>query len=170
MSVISPTTSAFDLPHHHAPKADPALIADDERRFAAIAEPRAVDRRPVRPPRCRAQGAGRRAMGLTAETPWADIWLSADDRDRLAGPFAHIIVDEAGSTGPRWSCPGSSCQTGGWPRTVPEASQQDAQCRWDGVVSYVGPIQGPGVGDADDGDGGQGDQFDVGMRIDHAEA
>ncbi|SEG87973.1 DNA helicase IV [Thermomonospora echinospora] len=32
------TTSAFDLPDHLAPKADPALIADDERHFAAIAE------------------------------------------------------------------------------------------------------------------------------------
>ncbi|MET9338974.1 RNA polymerase recycling motor ATPase HelR [Nonomuraea sp. NPDC003804] len=32
------TTSAFDLPDHLAPKADPALIADDEKHFAAIAE------------------------------------------------------------------------------------------------------------------------------------
>ena len=31
------TTSVFDLPDHLAPKADPALIADDERHFAAIA-------------------------------------------------------------------------------------------------------------------------------------
>ena len=32
------TTSAFDLPDHLAAKADPALIADDEQHFAAIAE------------------------------------------------------------------------------------------------------------------------------------
>jgi hypothetical protein len=32
------TTSAFDLPDHLAPKADPGLIAGDERHFAAIAE------------------------------------------------------------------------------------------------------------------------------------
>ncbi|EKT83604.1 helicase [Rhodococcus opacus M213] len=32
------TTNAFDLPDHLAPKADPALIADDELHFAAIAE------------------------------------------------------------------------------------------------------------------------------------
>jgi DNA helicase IV len=32
------TDSAFDLPDHLAPKADPALIADDEKHFAAIAE------------------------------------------------------------------------------------------------------------------------------------
>ncbi|EIV92495.1 RNA polymerase recycling motor ATPase HelR [Frankia sp. QA3] len=32
------TTSAFDLPDHLGPKADPALIAGDERHFAAIAE------------------------------------------------------------------------------------------------------------------------------------
>ncbi|MFC4037142.1 RNA polymerase recycling motor ATPase HelR [Dactylosporangium siamense] len=32
------TTSAFDLPDHLTPKADPALIAGDERHFAAIAE------------------------------------------------------------------------------------------------------------------------------------
>src|SRR5690348_13667647 len=32
------TVSAFDLPGHLARKADPALIADDERHFAAIAE------------------------------------------------------------------------------------------------------------------------------------
>ncbi|MCU1614050.1 MAG: superfamily and helicase [Frankiales bacterium] len=32
------TTSAFDLPDHLVPKADPALIAGDERHFAAIAE------------------------------------------------------------------------------------------------------------------------------------
>ncbi|MFI6704865.1 RNA polymerase recycling motor ATPase HelR [Nonomuraea sp. NPDC050478] len=32
------TTSAFDLPGNLAPKADPALIAGDERHFAAIAE------------------------------------------------------------------------------------------------------------------------------------
>jgi len=31
-------TSAFDLPGHLSPKADPELIADDERHFAAIAE------------------------------------------------------------------------------------------------------------------------------------
>jgi DNA helicase IV len=32
------TTSAFDLPEHLSPKADPTLIADDEQHFAAIAE------------------------------------------------------------------------------------------------------------------------------------
>src|SRR6201989_3494106 len=32
------TTSAFDLPDRLSPKADPALIADDEQHFAAIAE------------------------------------------------------------------------------------------------------------------------------------
>jgi hypothetical protein len=32
------TTSAFDLPDHLSPKADPALIAGDEQHFAAIAE------------------------------------------------------------------------------------------------------------------------------------
>ncbi|MFC5749809.1 RNA polymerase recycling motor ATPase HelR [Actinomadura rugatobispora] len=32
------TTSAFDLPERLAPKADPALIGDDEKHFAAIAE------------------------------------------------------------------------------------------------------------------------------------
>ena len=32
------TVSAFDLPEHLAPKADPTLIAGDERHFAAIAE------------------------------------------------------------------------------------------------------------------------------------
>ena len=32
------TTSAFDLSDHLTPKADPALIAGDERHFAAIAE------------------------------------------------------------------------------------------------------------------------------------
>ncbi|MFJ7205475.1 RNA polymerase recycling motor ATPase HelR [Streptomyces sp. NPDC098789] len=32
----SPTTRAFDLPDHLGPKADPALIGDDERHFAAI--------------------------------------------------------------------------------------------------------------------------------------
>ncbi|WP_328967025.1 RNA polymerase recycling motor ATPase HelR [Streptomyces sp. NBC_00239] len=32
------TTSAFDLPERLAPKADPALIADDEQHFAAISE------------------------------------------------------------------------------------------------------------------------------------
>src|SRR5947208_7279577 len=31
-------SSAFDLPDHLSPKADPALIAGDERHFAAIAE------------------------------------------------------------------------------------------------------------------------------------
>ena len=32
------TTSAFDLPDHLAAKADPTLIAGDERHFAAVAE------------------------------------------------------------------------------------------------------------------------------------
>jgi hypothetical protein len=36
--VNCPTASAFDLPGHLAAKADPALIAGDERHFAAIAE------------------------------------------------------------------------------------------------------------------------------------
>ncbi|MEU6077706.1 RNA polymerase recycling motor ATPase HelR [Micromonospora sp. NPDC047074] len=36
--VNSPTTSAFDLPDHLSPKADPSLIAGDEQHFAAIAE------------------------------------------------------------------------------------------------------------------------------------
>jgi hypothetical protein len=35
--VNSPTASAFDLPERLAAKADPALIADDDRHFAAIA-------------------------------------------------------------------------------------------------------------------------------------
>src|ERR1700758_835634 len=37
-AVNSLTTSAFDLPDRLSAKADPALIADDERHFAAIAE------------------------------------------------------------------------------------------------------------------------------------
>src|SRR5919206_275779 len=37
-AVPSVTTSAFDLPDNLTAKADPALIADDERHFAAIAE------------------------------------------------------------------------------------------------------------------------------------
>ena len=32
------TTSAFDLPEHLAAKADPVLVAADERHFAAIAD------------------------------------------------------------------------------------------------------------------------------------
>ncbi|WP_232524334.1 RNA polymerase recycling motor ATPase HelR [Nocardiopsis gilva] len=36
--VYPQATSAFDLPDHLSPKADPTLIADDERHFAAIAE------------------------------------------------------------------------------------------------------------------------------------
>jgi hypothetical protein len=36
--VNPPTTSAFDLPEHLTPKADPTLIAGDEQHFAAIAE------------------------------------------------------------------------------------------------------------------------------------
>ncbi|WP_221308308.1 RNA polymerase recycling motor ATPase HelR [Nocardiopsis mwathae] len=36
--VIPQATSAFDLPDRLSPKADPRLIADDERHFAAIAE------------------------------------------------------------------------------------------------------------------------------------
>ncbi|MBB3725657.1 RNA polymerase recycling motor ATPase HelR [Nonomuraea dietziae] len=38
MNVNYLTTSAFDLPDHLAPKADPALIAGDEQHFAAIAQ------------------------------------------------------------------------------------------------------------------------------------
>jgi len=37
-AVNPPTTSAFDLPDNRTRKADPALIADDERHFAALAE------------------------------------------------------------------------------------------------------------------------------------
>src|SRR4051794_17089034 len=37
LSLDASTFSAFDLPEHLAAKADPALIADDERHFAAIA-------------------------------------------------------------------------------------------------------------------------------------
>ena len=55
-----PTTTAFDLPDHLSPKADPALIADDEAHFAAIAQsPRASRRRPrraVSTPRAAAPG------------------------------------------------------------------------------------------------------------------
>jgi hypothetical protein len=36
--LTSPTASAFDLPDHLAAKADPALIAGDQKHFAAIAE------------------------------------------------------------------------------------------------------------------------------------
>ena len=36
--MTSRTTSAFDLPDHLAAKADPTLIAGDEKQFAAIAE------------------------------------------------------------------------------------------------------------------------------------
>ncbi|MEU4328475.1 RNA polymerase recycling motor ATPase HelR [Nonomuraea dietziae] len=38
MNVNNLTTSAFDLPDHLAPKADPVLIAGDEQHFAAIAQ------------------------------------------------------------------------------------------------------------------------------------
>ncbi|MEU4703723.1 RNA polymerase recycling motor ATPase HelR [Nonomuraea dietziae] len=38
MNVNNLTTSAFDLPGHLAPKANPALIAGDEQHFAAIAQ------------------------------------------------------------------------------------------------------------------------------------
>src|SRR3954470_13423711 len=37
LSLDASTSSAFDLPEHLAAKADPALIADDDRHFAAIA-------------------------------------------------------------------------------------------------------------------------------------
>ena len=37
-AIVPVTTSAFDLPEHLAGKADPRLIADDERHFVAIAE------------------------------------------------------------------------------------------------------------------------------------
>ncbi|HEY6800905.1 MAG TPA: AAA family ATPase, partial [Agromyces sp.] len=36
--MVTQTTSAFEIPDRLAAKADPALIADDERHFAAIAE------------------------------------------------------------------------------------------------------------------------------------
>ena len=64
------TTSAFDLPDHLAPKADPALIAGDEQHFAAIAESLAQsiadlsDRLD-----CRAQGARRHRPGGAGPGP-----------------------------------------------------------------------------------------------------
>ena len=64
------TTSAFDLPDNLIAKADPAL---DRRRRAALRghrrEPPAVDRRPLRAPRRRAQGARRHRPGGAGPGP-----------------------------------------------------------------------------------------------------
>ena len=65
------TTSAFDLPEHPA-KADPALIAEDEEHFAAIAESLEQSIADLLgPPRRRAEGTGG-----SVRRPWTGIWRS----------------------------------------------------------------------------------------------
>jgi len=65
------TTSAFDLPDRLSAKADPRLIADDERHFAAVAEALAQSIAEVRDrldaERMAPGGAGRQAMDRDAE-------------------------------------------------------------------------------------------------------
>lgn len=66
------TASAFDLPDRLSSKADPALIADDEEHFAAIAHcleqsiAELTDR----------LAAERRAPGGAAGRPWTGMWRS----------------------------------------------------------------------------------------------
>ncbi|HEY9411424.1 MAG TPA: hypothetical protein VIP77_17730 [Jiangellaceae bacterium] len=67
------TTSAFDLPDHLSPKADPTLIAGDEQHFAAIAESLEqsiadLSDRPV-PPSARRPAA-------PVSRRWTGIWRS----------------------------------------------------------------------------------------------
>ncbi len=92
------STSAFDLPAHLAAKADPAMIAADELHFTAIArEPRAVDRRPDRPPGRRAQGAGRRRPGGDGPRPRgppADSRLRTLRRFHLDLCLGRIVGDD----------------------------------------------------------------------------
>ena len=68
------TTSAFDLPDHLAPKADPTLIAGDEQHFAAIAgslEQSIADLSDR-------LDAARQAPPAKARRRWTGTWRSTD--------------------------------------------------------------------------------------------
>ena len=67
---MTSTATAFALPDHLAHKADPALVAADERHFADHRpQPRAHHRRPVRPTRRRPAGTGRHGSGRPRPRP-----------------------------------------------------------------------------------------------------
>jgi hypothetical protein len=70
--VNSLTTSAFDLPDRLAAKADPALIAVDEQRFAAIAESLEQSIADLSD-RLEAE---RRAPGGIGQKAWSGTWRS----------------------------------------------------------------------------------------------
>ncbi|NWF25581.1 AAA family ATPase [Streptomyces sp. PKU-EA00015] len=89
------TTSAFDLPDHLSPKADPTLIAGDEEHFAAIAEnleqaiaelSDSLDAERRAP-----GGIGRQAMERDAEIHWLTGRLRALRRFGLDLCLGHIV-------------------------------------------------------------------------------
>ncbi|WP_431676682.1 RNA polymerase recycling motor ATPase HelR [Kitasatospora sp. KL5] len=95
------TTSAFDLPDRLAAKADPVLIADDERHFAAVAE--SLDRAVAElsdlldAARRAPGGAGRGAMDRDAEIHRLTGRLRALRRFGLDLCLGHIVgADDAG--------------------------------------------------------------------------
>ncbi|MEV6205710.1 RNA polymerase recycling motor ATPase HelR [Kitasatospora sp. NPDC051914] len=95
------TTSAFDLPDRLAAKADPVLIADDERHFAAVAE--SLDRAVAElsdlldAARRAPGGAGRGAMDRDAEVHRLTGRLRALRRFGLDLCLGHIVgADGAG--------------------------------------------------------------------------
>ena len=95
------TASAFDLPDHLAHKAIPALIAADERHFAAIAaEPRRDDRRPHRPARGRAPtrpaGTGQAALDRDLEVHRLTARLRALSRFGLDLCLGQVVAEADG--------------------------------------------------------------------------
>ncbi len=108
------TSSAFDLPERLAPKADPALIADDERHFAAVAK-------------CLEQSVAELTERLDAERRGTRRHGPAGDGPGRGDPPAHRP--------PAHPCAASAwtCASGAWSaRTAP------SPCTSDGSASPTG--------------------------------
>ena len=132
--------AAFDLPDHLAAKADPALIADDERHFAAIAESLEqsiadlsdrldADAQGAR--RHRPGGDGPRPGGPPADGPAADAApLRAGPVPRAAWsrPTTPSRCTSGGSASP--TAPGAGCCSTGAPPRPSRSSARPTPTRW----------------------------------------
>jgi DNA helicase IV len=91
------TTSAFDLPDHLAAKADPTLVADDERHFAAVAASleQTIDDLSARLDAARKApgGSGRQALDRDQEIHRLTTRLRTLRRFGLDLCLGHMVVD-----------------------------------------------------------------------------
>jgi hypothetical protein len=133
------TTSAFDLPDHLFPKADPTLIDGDERHFAAVAESleQTIAELSGRldAERRAPGGVGRQAMDRDAEIHRLTARLRALHRFGLDLCLGRMVGADGPSpcTSDGWASPtarGVGCCSTGAPPRLSRSSEPPTPARW----------------------------------------